>query len=71
MDRIEFDASVDEEGVIHIPAEYTRDLARARKVHVEVTPEDEEPLTVKRMREHPLHAPNFKPLSRDEIYDRP
>jgi hypothetical protein len=61
MDRIEFDASVEKGGVIHIPPEYKRELAPARKVHVAVTPEEDEPRTVKRMREHPFHVPEPHP----------
>lgn len=70
MDRIEFDTMVEVGGIIRIPDEYSRKLTRAEKVHVAVTPDEDEPLTVKRMRDHPFHAPGFKPLTRDEIYDR-
>jgi hypothetical protein len=70
MDRIEFDASVDEGGVIRIPPEYGRTLTKGEKVHVSLSPKGSEKQTVKRMQENPLHAPGFKPLQRDELYDR-
>ena len=70
MDRIEFDTTIEREGVIRIPANLTNGLRNGEAVHVTVAPEPEERQTVKRMREHPIHAPGFKPLTREEIYDR-
>ena len=70
MDRIEFDTTVEGEGVIRIPANLTNGLHKGEAVHVTVAPEPRERWTVKQMRENPIHAPGFKPLTRDELYDR-
>jgi hypothetical protein len=75
MDRIvDFDARV-EDGTIHIPREMQATVKDGNQVHVTITVEPtravSEKRTVKRMREHPFEAPpDFKPLTRDEIYDR-
>jgi len=75
MDRFEFDAKVEEGGhFIRVPDEYVQGLAKEGKIHVTVSTEADgkrpERETVKRMRENPIHAPGFKPLTREEIYDR-
>ncbi len=70
MDHIEFDTTVEGEGVIRIPDDLKRGIARGEHVHVTLSPEPKERLTVKRMRENPIPAPGFKPLSREEIYNR-
>ena len=70
MDRIDFDTKADENGLIRIPDEYVKGLAKKETIHVTITTSRPERKTVKRMRENPFHVPDFKPLTRDEIYDR-
>jgi hypothetical protein len=77
MDRIEFDATPEENGrLIRIPDEYVQALAKKGSVHVTVSSDNEQSVkrperaTVRRMREHPIYAPGVKPLTREEIYDR-
>ena len=76
MGRIEFDTTIEREGVIRIPANLTNGLRNGEAVHVTVAPEPKERKTVKRMRlvermiNHPLVVDEFTPLTREEIYDR-
>ena len=71
MDHIEFDTTVEGEGVIRIPDSLKRGLVPGEHVHVTLSPDPKERLTVKRMRENPIRVPDgFKPLTRDEIYNR-
>ncbi len=70
MDRIDFDTTLDSEELIRIPANLKKHLVKGESVHVTVSPEPPERRTVKRMREHPIPAPGFKPLTREELYDR-
>ena len=70
MDRIDFDTTLESEEIIRIPADLKKHLVKGEAVHVTVSPESPERRTVKRMREHPIDAPGFKPLTRKELYDR-
>jgi len=70
MDRIQFDARVEEEGILRIPEQYSHDLAKGKNVRVTISDKPKERATVKFLRENPLHAPGCKPLKRDELYDR-
>jgi hypothetical protein len=70
MNRIEFDTMVEGEGVIRIPASLANGLHKGETVHVTVAPEPNKRWTVEQMQKNPIHAPGFKPLTRDELYDR-
>jgi hypothetical protein len=70
MDRIDFRTSVEEGGVIHIPAEFERKIAKGEVVHVTLSAEMRRTRLVERMINHPFYDPDFKPMTREEIYDR-
>lgn len=70
MERIQFDTTVEEPGILRIPSEYARKLAKGEDVHVTITDKPQEKATVKLMTENALHAPGFKPMKRDDLYDR-
>ncbi len=71
MDRIQFDTRVEEPGILRIPEPYAHELGKGKNVRVTVVEEPRENGTVKFLREHPLHAPGFKPMKREDLYDRP
>ncbi len=70
MDRIDFRTAVEDGGVIHIPVEYEREIAKGEIVHVTLSAETRRTRLVERMINHPLHVDDATPLSREEIYDR-
>ncbi len=70
MDRIDFNTAVEEGGVIRIPAEYEREIAKGKEVHVTLSLEMRRTRLVERMINNPFYDPDFKPMTREEIYDR-
>jgi hypothetical protein len=70
MGHIEFDATVESEGLIRVPTEYAGELPKGEVVHVTARTKSSERRTVKRMSEQPILAPGFHPLTREEIHDR-
>lgn len=72
MDRIEFDAQVESNEIIRIPAEYVGKLHGSVHVTAEKGPNGKtsQNKMVQFMREHPLVAPGATPLSREELYGR-
>ncbi len=71
MDHIKFETRIEENGVLRIPESYSHELRKGENVRVTVSETPKEKPTVTFLREHPLHAPGFKPMSRDELYGRP
>jgi hypothetical protein len=75
MDRIiDFDAQIEDGGIIRIPEAMKQSVTNGNHVHVTIETEPfhakQEKRTAKRMRENPILPPDFKPLAREEIYDR-
>ena len=71
MERIQFDTEVEKPGILRIPEKYARTLKEGERVRVTVSEEEiRETDTVKFLRENPLHAPGFKPMKREDLYDR-
>lgn len=74
-DKIEFDANSDAEGRIHVPPAYIERLRSKADLHVTVEDASSKASLnpapfLKRVRENPFLIPNFRPLTRDELYDR-
>ena len=70
MFAVEFQAQV-RDGMIEIPIQY-RDKVK-EKVRVIILTQEEEKETanlIEQLLQSPLHAPGFRPLSRDEVYAR-
>ncbi|HEY3875103.1 MAG TPA: hypothetical protein VGM92_06475 [Candidatus Kapabacteria bacterium] len=74
MDYIEFDATLEKEGIIHVPEEYRRDVEVSKRVHVTLYPVNGKYLkkkdAIQELLDNPIYAPNFKPPTRDENYKR-
>jgi hypothetical protein len=70
MDRIEFDTTIEREGVIRIPANLTNGLRNGETVHVTLSSGMRRTRLVERMINHPVVVDEFTPLTREEIYDR-
>ena len=60
MDRIDFRTAVEDGGVIHIPVEYEREIAKGKIVHVTLSAETRRTRLVERMINHPFYDPDFK-----------
>ncbi|MDP4199715.1 MAG: hypothetical protein Q8922_03830 [Bacteroidota bacterium] len=70
MDRIDFEGTVEGDGIIRIPAEYKRELVKGETVHVSLSVGKRRTRLVDRMINHPVPVDEFTPLTREEIYDR-
>ncbi len=83
--QIDFDTTIEDEGIIRIPDRWKNGVHRGETVHVtlaqETNGEEKQKITlpegarmtrtVRRMIENPFHAPpGFKPLTREEVHDR-
>jgi hypothetical protein len=62
MERIQFDTTVEEPGILRIPSEYARKLAKGEDVHVTITDKSQEKATVKLMTEKNLPSINLESL---------
>lgn len=69
MQKIEFDAKV-ENGKIEVPDELQDRVQGTVHVTVTVKKKREGKSYLRELIENPIDVPNFKPLTRDEIYDR-
>ncbi len=69
MKAIEFQTRV-ENGAIPIPEEYKADLTGNIRVVVMMEDRPMERSIIKELLANPLKVPDFKPLTRDEIYER-
>lgn len=69
MQRVEFDAKV-ENGIIEIPDEFQKELNGDVHVVVSVRKERQGKSYLREIIENPIDIPGFRPLTRDEIYDR-
>jgi len=69
MKAIEFQTRV-ENGAIRIPEEYKTQLTGKVRVVVMIEDRPMENSIIKELLANPLKVPDFKPLTRDEIYER-
>ena len=73
MSTIEFQATV-KNGVIEIPDQYQQEFEAMEVVEVFVKKAEKQKKKIsgflKELIENPIEIKNFKPLTRDEIYDR-
>ena len=69
MEAFEFKAKI-KNGVIQIPKKYTQKISNSVKVIIfsDHKPKDND--IVDELLKHPVKVNGFKPLSRDEIYER-
>jgi hypothetical protein len=70
MDRIDFDSTMENGGVIRIPSEYIKKIAANENVHVTLSGKQPQRGSVKMMRDEPLESGDGIPLTRNELYDR-
>lgn len=69
MQAIEFQTTA-ENGVIEVPEKYRENLRGLLRVIVLVDKQEEPYDILTELRNNPIHDPNFKPLEREEIYER-
>ncbi|MBW4550720.1 MAG: hypothetical protein KME35_06365 [Aphanocapsa sp. GSE-SYN-MK-11-07L] len=73
METVGFQATV-KNGVIEIPDQYQQELEAMEVVEVIVKKAEKQPKKIsgflKELIENPIMVKDFKPLTRDEIYDR-
>ena len=69
MKAIEFQTRV-ENGAIRIPEKYKGQLTGNVRVVIMIEDRPAESSIIKELLANPLKIPDFKPLTRDEIYER-
>ena len=69
MEAIEFKTKI-KDGIIQIPKKYTRKVGNTVKVIILSDQVAKHSDIVEKLLEHPVKVPDFKPLSRDDIYER-
>ena len=69
MQAVEFDAKI-KNGKIEIPPNYQNKLGENVKVILLAEEKEDSIDMIDYLTKHPINVNNFKPLSRDEIYDR-
>lgn len=69
MYAVEFQTKI-KDGTIEVPSEYRNKIKGA--VRVIILAEEDRPETnmIEYLMNNPIQAPGFKPMKRDEIYDR-
>ena len=70
MEAFEFKAQI-KNGVIHIPKKYTQKIGNSVKVIIFSDHNSKHNDIVDELLKHPVKVDGFKPLLRDEIYERP
>ena len=71
MYAVEFQTMV-QNGVINLPYKYQRRFTKPVRVILLTEEKEEKAPTnyIEELMKHPLHIPDFEPLSREEIYER-
>ena len=71
MYAVEFQAMI-QNGTIQVPYQYQQRFKKPVRVILLTEQEEESAPTnyIEELMKHPLHIPDFEPLSREEIYDR-
>ena len=70
MYAVEFEATV-RNGLIEVPAELRKTLSeRVRVILLVREPRKRRRNVIEHLMDHPLHLPNPRPLTREEIYER-
>jgi hypothetical protein len=69
MYAVEFRAKV-KNGSIEIPEEYRDRFKEGVRVILLAEEENSAVNFIDHLLQHPVHLPGFKPLTRDEVYDR-
>jgi bifunctional DNA-binding transcriptional regulator/antitoxin component of YhaV-PrlF toxin-antitoxin module len=70
MQAIEFQTTVTDDGNITIPSAYRRQVKGTVRVIILTEMPATEPSIIEELLQNPRKVANFKPLTRDEIYDR-
>lgn len=69
MSVIEFQTRI-EHGTIEIPEEYRHRVKGYARIIILIDEDEDEEDMVEFLLDHPYHSDSFKPLKRDEIYER-
>lgn len=70
MQAIEFETTVTEDGRIAIPSAYRRQVKGTVRVIILTEMPTTESSIIEELLQNPRKVASFKPLTRDEIYDR-
>lgn len=68
MEIIEFNAKI-KDGVIRIPPDHTQEFAGKVKVIIMSQAKDKGPDIIEELMDNPIKIKDFKPMTRDEIYE--
>lgn len=69
MSVIEFQTYIDQ-GTIEVPSQYLAQVKGRARVIILTDDLDDDGDMVEYLFDHPYHVEDFKPLTRDEIYER-